>query len=494
MNANKPKEMTIAHVSSEIAPFSKTGGMADVVNSLSRKQSQFGYKVAIFSPYYGFVKRKKFERVTVAKSLTLKIGEDRYTFAVKKVKLYDNADIYFICNNEMFGSSKIYGTGNDGIRFYFFQMAVLQFMRHINFIPDVIHCHDYHAGLVPGFVKRSKKFFKKTATVFTIHNLVFQGPKNWWEVPTKKRDNGRGAPTTNKKGIEYINFTKRGISNADIINTVSERHAEEILTPKYGQGLDRLLQRRKDRVFGIINGIDYKVHNPKIDKNIYQKYDWDTLRFKKKNKIALQKELKLNESEKTPIMGFSNRLSEQKGVMLLQKTLDTLLKADLQIVVVGDRQGTKEYIDFFKSMVKKHKGKVAIYLKARFPEDMESKMFAASDMFLMPSRYEPCGISQMKSLRYGSIPIVHKTGGLSDTIKNYNPLTRRGNGFVFKSYNEQEFLVAATRAIENYKYSSSWEYLTWRGMKLSFSWELPAKKYIQLYKMAIKRRKQNGNK
>ena len=194
------------------------------------------------------------------------------------------------------------------------------------------------------------------------------------------------------------------------------------------------------------------------------------------------------------MIGFSNRLSEQKGVTLLQKTLDTLLKADLQIVVVGDRRGTKEYIDFFKKMVKKYKGKVAIYLKAHFPEDMESKMFAASDMFLVPSRYEPCGISQMKSLRYGSIPIAHKTGGLSDTIKSYNPLTRKGNGFVFKSYNEQEFLVAATRAIENYKYQSSWEYLTWRSMKLSFSWELPAQKYIQLYKMAIKRRKINGKK
>ncbi len=492
--SKKEKKYNIAHITSQITPFSKTGGMADVVNSLSRKQSQFGHKVAIFSPYYGFMKRKKFERATVIKNLAIKVGDKRYTFAVKKTSLYDNADVYFICNDEMFGSSKIYGTDHDGLRFYLFQAAVLQFMRYNDLIPDVIHCHDWHAGLVPGFVRRSKKYFKNTATLFTIHNLVFQGPKNWWEISPRKKDNGRGVPPADKDTIEYVNFTKRAITNADIINTVSERHAEEILTKKFGQGLDGLLQRRKDRVFGIINGIDHKTHNPKTDKHIYKRYSWGTLRSKKKNKTALQKELKLKESSTTPMMGFSNRLSEQKGVALLQKTLDTLLKADLQVVVVGDRRGTKEYIDFFKKMVKKHKGKVAIYLKAQFPEDMESKMFAASDMFLMPSRYEPCGISQMKSLRYGSIPIVHKTGGLSDTIKNYNPLTRSGNGFVFKSYNEQEFLVAATRAIENYRYPDSWEYLTWRGMTLSFSWELPAKKYIELYKIAIKRRKKNGKK
>ncbi|MEA2088490.1 MAG: glycogen/starch synthase [Patescibacteria group bacterium] len=484
---NKSKKFNIAHITSQIAPFSKTGGMADVVNALSKKQSYFKHNVMIFSPYYGFIRKKDFERETIAKNLQARLGEKKYSFAVKKVKIFDNANIYFICNDKMFGTHKIYGTDFDGLRFYFFELAVLQFLRHKKMAPHIIHCHDWHAGLIPNLIRKSK-FFAKTATVFTIHNLVFQGAKNWWETPTKKKDSGRGAITTDKKKIEYLNFTKRGILYSDVINTVSERHAKEILTSKYGQGLEKLLKKRKDDVYGIINGIDYKVHNPKIDKYIYRKYDWDTLRHKKINKLALQKELKLKESEEIPLIGFSNRLSEQKGIILLQKVMDTLLKLDLQFVIVGDRGGTKEYINFFKKVARKHHDKLAIYLKSRFPEYMESKMFAASDMFLMPSRFEPCGISQMKSLRYGSIPIVHKTGGLSDTIENFNPRTRHGNGFVFDFYNEQEFLSAIIRALENYKYPSCWEYLTWRSMKLSFSWELPAKKYLQLYKIAIKKR------
>ncbi len=489
MSNNNNNKLRIVHISSQIAPFSKTGGMADVVNALSRKQSQFGHKIMIFSPYYGFIKKKDFEKETVVKKLVIRIHDKKYSFAVKKTKLFKNADVYFICNNKMFGSRKIYGSGFDGLRFYFFQLASLQFLRHINYIPDIIHCHDWHAGLVPGFVKRSK-FFKSTATVFTIHNIIFQGPKNWWEVPPEKKDSGRGAPSTSPDKIEYINFTKRGIINADVINTVSERHAKEILTQKYGQGLERLLQKRKKHLYGIINGIDYRVHNPKTDKDIYYRYDWSTLRYKKKNKLALQRELKLEEGENIPLIGFSNRLTEQKGVELLKKIFDTLMKMKLQILIVGDRYGTKEYIDFFKKQVRKHKKKIAIYLKPRFPEYMENKMFAASDMFLMPSRLEPCGISQMKSLRYGSIPIAHKTGGLSDTIFDFNPCSRQGNGFVFTSYNHQEFLVAIARAVENYKYPDTWEYLTWRSMKLSFSWELPAKKYLDLYHIAIKIKKE----
>ncbi len=481
------EKFPLVHVSSQLTPFSKTGGMADVVNALARKQSQFGYPVMIFTPYYRFIRQKDFPRETVKKNVDVFLGKEKFTFAVKKAKLYKNADVYFICNDKFFGSQKIYGTDFDGQRFYFFQAAALQYLREIKFAPPLIHCHDWHAGLIPNFVKYSQ-FFKKTATVFTIHNIIFQGPKNWWEIPPEKRDNGLGFPPAEKEKVEFLNFTKRGIRYATVINTVSERHAQEILTPKFGQGLEKLLQKRKKDVYGIINGIDYRVHNPKTDKYIYKNYDWDTLRYKKINKLALQKELGLAQGRDIPLFGFSNRLSEEKGLNLLEKTIDTLLKLNLQLVIVGDKKGSRKYIHFFRQLARKNPEKVAIYLENHFPEHMESKMFAASDMFLMPSRFEPCGISQMKSLRYGSIPIVHKTGGLSDTIVDFNPRLRRGNGFVFRSYNEQEFLIAVARAWESYKYPNSWEYLTWKSMKLSFSWELPAKKYLELYRIALRRR------
>ena len=304
----------------------------------------------------------------------------------------------------------------------------------------------------------------------------------------EKIDSGKNAPSVDLEKMEYINFTKRGILYADVINTVSERHAKEILTAEFGQGLEKILQKRKKDVYGIINGIDYKVHNPLTDKHIYYKYDWGSLRNKKKNKLALQKEFGLTKGKDIPMLGFSNRLSEEKGVLLLQKTIHILLKLNLQIVIVCDNYGNKEYVKFFKKIARIYPDKFIIYVKKPFPEDMESKMFAASDMFLMPSSFEPCGISQMKSLRYGSVPIVHKTGGLSDTINDFNPCINKGNGFVFNSYNKEEFLMAIARALENYKYPKVWEYLVWRGIKQSFSWELPAKKYLTLYKIAIKKR------
>lgn len=481
------KKITIAHISSQIAPFSKTGGMADVVKALLKKQGQFGNKAIAITPGYGFIKNQNLERKTIVKNLSVKIGEGEYSFAAKEMKLFDNVKIYFICNHKMFGSHKIYGTGFDGLRFYFFNLAALQLMRYLNFAPDIIHCHCWHAGLIPNFIKKSK-FFANSATVFTIHNLIFQGPKNWWEAPLEKIDSGKNAPSVDLEKIEYINFTKRGILYADVINTVSERHAKEILTVKFGQGLEKILQKRKKDVYGIINGIDYNVHNPLTDKHIYYKYDWGSLRNKKKNKLAMQKEFGLTKGKDIPMLGFSNRLSEEKGVLLLQKTIHILLKLNLQIVIVCDNYGNKEYVKFFKKIARIYPDKFIIYVKKPFPEDMESKMFAASDMFLMPSSFEPCGISQMKSLRYGSVPIVHKTGGLSDTINDFNPCINKGNGFVFNSYNKEEFLMAIARALENYKYPKVWEYLVWRGIKQSFSWELPAKKYLTLYKIAIKKR------
>jgi len=240
-------------------------------------------------------------------------------------------------------------------------------------------------------------------------------------------------------------------------------------------------------LYGIINGIDYTIYNPAYDKKIKYPYDWNSLRRKKKNKLLLQKKVGLEENPDTPLIGLVNRLTEQKGFNLIMENIDILMRLPLQMVIVGS--GYREYVLFFRKMARKYPKKIGIYTP--FTEEMASKVYAGSDMFLMPSRFEPCGLSQLISLRYGSIPIVHETGGLSDTITNFSPKTRKGNGFVFRQFNGADFLVALTRALENYKYSQTWEHLTWRAMQQTYSWVLPAKKYVRLFSIAIKNKKIN---
>lgn len=481
------KRLKIVHLASEVSPFSKSGGLADVLQALPKKLAQMPYrveKVIIITPYYGFIKKKDFPRETVAKNLTITIGDEEFSFTIKKTCLKTNLDVYFICNDKFFGQQKLYGYENDGLRFYFFNLASLKLLEAINFSPDIIHCHDWQTGLVPNFLKTGKfPFLASSATIFTIHNLAFQGPIDWWKIPPNKKDDGKNSPSTDPKKINYINFSKRGILYADVINAVSERYAKEILTPQFGQELEKILKRRRKDLYGIINGIDYSIYNPAFDDNIYVKYDWNKLRKKKLNKLALQKEVGLEESADTPLIGVVNRLTEQKGFDLIIKSFNTLIKLKLQLVVVGS--GEKEYINFFRKMAKKYSAKLSFITP--FSEQMAAKIFAGSDVFLLPSRYEPCGISQLISLRYGSIPVVHETGGLSETITNFNPKTGQGNGFVFPTYAKEDFLIALTRALENYKYQKVWEHLTWRAMKESFSWRLPAKKYLALYRIAIRK-------
>ena len=484
-----PKILKIASIASEVAPYSKAGGLADVSKALPKALSGLGHKVIIITPFHGFIRKQKLELEDGKQSFTETISNNKYKWGFKKLNFSENLQIYFICNHEFFGChSRIYGYEEDNLRFYFFNLACLKLLDFLNFKPDVIHCHDWQTGLIPNLLNLNRDKYtnlKNSATIFTIHNLVFQFGGDWWKISKEYRDDCKKSLLNNSDKIKYINFTKRGILNADIITTVSERYAQEILTPEYGQRLEKYLNQRKDSLYGIINGIDYAVHNPSFDKNLYFRYDWNSLRRKKKNKLALQKEVKLEQKADIPLIGVVNRLTEQKGFNIIMETIDFLMKMNLQIVIVGS--GDKEYIKFFRKIAKKHPKKIAIYTP--FTEIMASKVYAGSDMFLLPSRFEPCGLSQLISLRYGSIPIVHETGGLSDTIKNFNPKTRKGNGFVFKNYAREEFLMAVARAIENYRYPQTWEFLTWQGMMQSYSWELPAKKYLKIYKIALNKLK-----
>ncbi len=493
------KNLKIAVVAAEVAPFSKTGGLADVTGSLPKVFGEMGNEVAIITPFYGkVIDPKKYFLTLLEKNFFISLGKkQKIKISLWRGELEKNIPVYFIeCKKYFSKKQTIYGSSHENSRFAVFNYAALEVLKKINFQPDIIHCHDWHAGLIPYLLKKDPiyaedNFFKKTAAIFTIHNLAFQMGSNWWDLPLEKRDSGTDAlPKIHSQTIEKINFAKRAIIFSDAINTVSEKYAEELLTPESGQGLEKFLQARQKDFFGIINGIDYSVFNPTIDKNIPVNYDWNSLRRKKKNKIILQKKLKLEEDVSIPLIGLASRLAEQKGYDLVIECLGTLLKLPLQIVVIasGGKDG-KEYADTFKKIAKKYSKKFSFITP--YTEEEASKVYAGSDMLLMPSRFEPCGLSPLISLRYGTIPIVHETGGLAETITDFNPKTGKGNGFVFENYAREEFLVALVRALENFKYEKVWEHLVWQAMKQSFSWEIPAKKYLALFKKALGNKKKS---
>lgn len=477
----------ISIISPEISPFNKVGGLADVAHALPKHIQGLGHRASVVTPYYAFMDKQNLAKELVGE-VVIPFGRKEYPVKFLRTSLSPTSPVpvYFVYQEELFSRrDRSYGYPDDNLRFAVFNLAVFYLYELLGKAPDVLHCQDWPAGLVPQLLRKQyadNPFWSKTSTLFTIHNLPFQMQGMWYLVPAKKRDTGRTAIPTDPEKIRTINFTLRAILYSDVINTVSERYALEIMTKKFGEGLDGYLRRRKDRVYGIINGIDYSIFNPSFDQHLDIHYDWNSLDKKIKNKLALQKELGLPTANDIPMIGLVHRLTEQKGFNVIMEILPTLMYQRVQLVIVGD--GHKEYVKYFRNMAKKYPEQIAVHLE--FSEAMGSRVYAASDMFLMPSRYEPCGISQLISLRYGSIPIVHQTGGLADTITDFDPRTGLGNGFVFHAYSGTELLMALTRALETFKYPKVWEHLTWQAMRQSFSWQLPATKYIQLYRRAIK--------
>ncbi len=486
---DKSKKLTIISISAEIAPFSKAGGLGDVARSLPKALKRKGHKVICISPLHGVIDPKEHGLKKIGNDIPIEMDETKtLAFDYWQGYLMEGLPVYFIDRHDYFSKFKtIYGTEIANERFFFFNMAALKLVEILGIKPDIIQCHDWHSGLIPYFAKKRFKEseqIKKSAIVYTIHNLAFQsGHKG-----TKKDDGISAIPKFNDiEAIKSLNFAKRAIINSDIINTVSEQYAKEIMTPIFGEDLHRILKNRSDRVLGIVNGIDYNDFNPKKDPSVHENYDHRTLDKKISNKIFLQKIFNLPQNKDIPILGMVTRISEQKGFDLLMEISDSLLEQEIQIVIAGS--GEKRYEDFFKKIQKQYPNKVSAHLI--FDTTKASQIYAGSDIFLMPSRFEPCGLGQLISLRYGSVPVVHSVGGLVDTVTDYNPKTKKGNGFVFKKYDPHEFLIATIRAIETYKHSDSWRKLVKLGMMQSNSWEIPAKKYIILFKKAIKIKNSN---
>ncbi len=480
--------LSIVSVAAEVAPYSKAGGVADVARSLPRALHKLGHHVIVVTPLHGCVDVEKWKLERIAANVPIQIDDTSMRMAdFWRGEIDPGLPIYFIDNHKYFSSHKrIYGTSYQNTRYLFFNLAVFKLLNIIRVSPQILHCHDWQTGLIPHFLNsrfRDNPMFSGARTLYTIHNLTFQFGTDWWTVPGEKRDDGRGPlPSFEiKKKIERINFAKRAILNADIINTVSETYAHEILKEELGQDLQRILQKRINRLYGIVNGLDYNDFNPVTDPGLFRNYDFSSLNGKIKNKLFLQRELGLTEDQRIPMIGMVTRITEQKGFDLIREIVEPLMRLDIQIAVLGG--GDKSYVQFLRTCIRKHPKKFGGHLE--FSSDLATRFYAASDMFLMPSRFEPCGNTQLISLRYGSIPIVHATGGLVDTVTDFNPKTGRGNGFMFKLYDSRDLLVAIARAVETYRQPGLWSQLVQRSMKQSFSWEIPARKYIALFRKAM---------
>jgi len=484
------KKLKIISISAELAPFSKTGGLADVARSLPKALKRLGHEVIAITPLYGqVIDKKKHNLKLIFKDEDVAMNSDEvFKVNIWQGYLMEDLPVYFIENKKYFSRRKnLYGSSHENARFALFCASSLKLINLLEIKPDIIHCHDWHTGLIPFYIKNKFHYAKnlaKTKIIYTIHNLVFQFGQNWWEVPVEKKDFGRGKiPHLDDANIEYINFAKRAILSADVINTVSEQYREEIMTRRFGQDLQRILKNRSNRLFGIINGIDYNAYNPKEDENLWKKYDFRNVIGKKANKEYLQKKLGLPVDGFAPLICATSRVTFQKGFELILKIMPQLVSDDRQLIILGD--GDKYYLNELKKYQKKYP-RHFIYLPFKKNEKLETLIYAGADIFLLPSHHEPCGINQLIAMRYGAIPVVRRVGGLNDTVENFSPLVNRGTGFLFDGFTAMEFLEATARALENFKYRKNWRVLVERAMQKSSSWEIPAKKYEALYRKALR--------
>lgn len=472
----------ILFVASEAVPFIKTGGLADVVGSLAKAYDKEKFNTKVILPKYLAINEKYTKDFEYLGNFYISYnGEDRYVGVLKTI--YDGIEFYFIDNEAYFGGDKPYGDWLYDIeKFIFFSYASLSILKFIEFKPDIIHCHDWQTGIIPVYLKErfsGDAFYKNIKTVMTIHNLKFQGA---WDVDTIKRYSGLGDYYfTNDKLEAYgsANLLKAGLVFADAITTVSNTYVDEIQTQFYGEGLDGLLRARSNSLRGIVNGIDYEVFNPSTDKDIKQTYD--VLDFRKqriKNKRHLQKTFGLEVDDHKFMLAIVSRLTEQKGFDLIDRVLEEICNEDIQIVVLGT--GDSKYENMFRYFEWRFSDRVKANIY--YSEELSHQIYAGADAFLMPSLFEPCGLSQLMALRYGCVPIVRETGGLKDTIIPYNEYTSEGTGFSFKNYNAHEMLDQIKYAKHIYKNRKvEWNRIVDRGMRADFSWKNSALKYQELY-------------
>lgn len=484
-------QLKVLHIASEVAPFAKVGGLADVVSVLPVELRSLNVDARVIMPLYKQIKNQYADRLNFVRYGYIRMGwRDQYSGLYEMD--VDGVPYYFIDNDYYFGHDQIYVEYTVDIeRFSFFQRAVLEVIGvPMNFWPDVLHCNDWQTGLIPVLLQAHywpNTYHRDIKTVFTIHNIAYQGIHGADYIA----DLCDLSPEfMNEYGVLHggvANFLKAGIVYANAVTTVSPSYAREITTDFYGEGLDHILQNFGFKLSGIINGIDLDLYNPETDKRIPANFNVDTYKVgKAEDKAALQAEFNLPVDPDIPLLSMITRLVDQKGLDLLLHILDELLEEDVQVIVLGT--GESRYEDHLRAIELRHRDKMVAAI--RFDTALSHRIYAGSDIFLMPSIFEPCGLSQMISMRYGTVPIVRETGGLKDTVSPYNKYTGEGDGFSFTNINAHEFLFTIKAAIRYWqKQDDIWDGLVTSAMKRDFSWQRSAKDYIDLFESVIHRKK-----
>ncbi|TDL30608.1 glycogen synthase GlgA [Jeotgalibacillus sp. S-D1] len=480
--------MRVLFAVSECAPFVKSGGLGDVAGALPKELKKLGTDVRVMLPKYSLIGSDLLKKAKKITSITVQIGWRRQYCGIESLE-YNGITYYLLDNEYYFKRDSLYGHFDDGERFSFFCQAVLEAMPVIPFKADLIHCHDWHTGMIPYLLDRKYRndpYYRDMRTVFTIHNLQFQGlfaPEVGGEL-LNLEDHYYYSGDLEFNGA--FSFMKGAILSSNAITTVSPTYMDEIQTPFFGERLDGLLRDQSFKLQGIINGIDTESYNPETDKLIEANYskDQDLVEHKLKNKLALQREFNLPESENTPIIAMVTRLTEQKGLPLVQRIMHEILEEeDVQFIVLGN--GEWEYEDYFNYLAGTYPNQAGVFIG--FSEAMAHRIYAGADFFLMPSLFEPCGLSQLISLQYGTVPIVRETGGLNDTVLALNEEELSGNGFTFANYNAHDMKHTIKRALSFYHNKEVWSVLQQNGMSGDYSWARSAAEYLELYSKLSRR-------
>lgn len=484
------KNLKVLFVCAEVAPFSSVGGLAQVANALCRSLRKLGVDVRIFTPKYGVVDEKKYLTKQIIPHLKVPSGDGKVIdCAIETYQLTkSDAPVYFLANEEYYQKrSNVYNYSDDHIRFGLLSKAAIEFIKTETFVPDIIHANDWHTGYLIDFLKNSEEYrddpiLNKIATILSIHN-IYQGVFDFTSANEMDHDDGKNPlePLFSSELIKQ-NSLKRGVMYADLVNTVSQTYVQELLNAEYGGGLENLFRELRGKLYGILNGLDTETFNPATDEVIKQKFSAKSINLRAENKMDLQSRFNLEINPTKPLLAYSGRLDQQKGLDLLAKEFEYIVNdLDCQMVVLGG--GERGYVQFFSEMEQKYPGRVGTHLMRDFT--LPRKIFAGADMLLLPSKYEPGGIIAIEALRYGCVPIVRETGGLADSVVDYDPRTDTGYGFTFKQFSPEGLLTGVVRAIETYKNQPAWQKIIKRAMQMDFSWKKSAQKYVDLYKMAI---------
>lgn len=474
--------MKVLFVAAEGAPFFKTGGLGDVAYALPKELRKQGVDIRVVLPYYTQMPERFKEQLTEITHFRVELGYKSAYVGVKTLTL-DGVQYYFIDNLAYFDRDQLYGQNDDGERFGFFDIAVVEMMEKVDFIPDIIHVNDWQTAMIPALLVDRYHWvdsYRNIRKVLTIHNIRFQG---WQNESVLKDIFNTTYALYHENGVKkegQVNYLKGGINFSDKVTTVSPNYAREIQTPEFGEKLDGELRYNAWKLSGIINGIDYEQNNPETDPNLVENYDAATVQTgKAANKRALQERVGLSVDPDVALLGVVTRLTDQKGMQLLQEKAEYLLtNFNIQIVVLGT--GDEVFENSFRYFEWKYPGEFCAYID--FDVELAQQIYAGSDMFLMPSAFEPCGLSQMIAMRYGTIPIVHETGGLSDTVQPYNQYTGEGNGFSFNIFTGEVFAHIIQYALDIYENQPDvWFQLIHQAMATDFRWTEPAKDYMRLY-------------